>query len=116
MVTSSPMSTSTFAIIQTGGKQYKVREGQTLDIELLPGLKDKKIRFDKVLLVTKDGEKAEVGKPFVKGAYCDAELLKEHRGPKKISFKYIRREKAATKIGHRQDLLRVTIKSIHGGK
>lgn len=112
MVTSAPM----FAIIQTGGKQYKVREGQTLDIELLPGLKDKKVKLDKVLLVTKDGQKAEVGKPYVKGAYCDAELVKEFRGPKLISFKYIRREKSATKIGHRQNLLRVLIKSIHGGK
>ena len=103
-----------FAVIETGGKQYKVRSGDELDIERLDVAKGKTIRLDKVLLLSKDGS-AEVGRPFVKGAYCEAELLKEIKGPKVISFKYIRREKSATKIGHRQNYLKVKIKSIHNG-
>ena len=102
-----------FAVIETGGKQYKVRSGDELDIERLDVAKSKTIRLDKVLLLSKDGS-VEVGRPFVKGAYCEAELLKEVKGPKVISFKYIRREKSATKIGHRQNYLKVKIKSIHG--
>ena len=102
-----------FAVIETGGKQYKVRSGDELDIERLDVAKSKTIRLDKVLLLSKDGS-VEVGRPFVKGAYCGAELLKEVKGPKVISFKYIRREKSATKIGHRQNYLKVKIKSIHG--
>jgi len=102
-----------FAVIQTGGKQYKVKSGDELDIERFDVGKSKTIRLDKVLLISKD-ESVEVGRPFVKGAYCEAELLKEVKGPKVISFKYIRREKSATKIGHRQNYLRIKVKVIHG--
>ena len=102
-----------FAVIQTGGKQYKVKSGDELDIERFDVGKSKTIRLDKVLLISKDGS-VEVGRPFVKGAYCEAELLKEVKGPKVISFKYIRREKSATKIGHRQNYLRIKVKVIHG--
>ena len=101
-----------FAIIQTGGKQYKVKAGDELEIERLDLGKSKTLKLDRVLLLSKEGA-AEVGKPFVKGAYCEAELVREVKGPKVISFKYIRREKSATKIGHRQKYLRVKIKSIH---
>ncbi len=101
-----------FAIIKTGGKQYKVREGEELSIELLELGKSKVLKLDQVLLVSNDS-KVDVGRPFLKGAYCEAELIKEFRGPKSISFKYIRREKSATKRGHRQNYLKVKIKSIH---
>lgn len=110
MVTSQAM----FAIIKTGGKQYKVKEGDELSIELLELGKTKTLKLDQVLLVEKSGA-LQVGRPNVKGAYCEAEVLKEYRGPKSVSFKYIRREKAATKIGHRQNYLKVKIKSIHAG-
>lgn len=103
-----------FAIIQTGGKQYKVKAGDELEIERLPVGKAKTIKLDRVLLLSNDG-KVEVGRPFVKGAYCDAELLQEVKGPKSISFKYIRREKSATKRGHRQKYLKLKIKSLHHG-
>ena len=103
-----------FAIIQTGGKQYKVKAGDELEIERLPIGKTKSIKFDQVLALSKEGA-MEVGRPFIKGAYCEAELLGEVKAPKKISFKYIRREKSATKIGHRQKYLKVKIKSIHHG-
>ena len=103
-----------FAVIETGGKQYKVKSGDELDIERLDTGKSDTFKLDKVLLLSGD-DKLEVGKPYVKGAYCQAELVKEFRGPKVISFKYIRREKSATKVGHRQNYLKVRIKSIHHG-
>mgnify|MGYP003394320199 CR=1 FL=1 len=103
-----------FAIIETGGKQYKVKAGDELNVELIEGAaKAKTIKFDQVLLLSGEGA-LQVGRPFVKGAYCEAELLREIKGPKTISFKYIRREKSATKSGHRQKYLKVKIKSIHG--
>lgn len=102
-----------FAIIRTGGKQYKVKAGDELSIERLEHSKSAKtIKLEPVLLVSKEGS-IEVGRPVLKGAFCEAEILAETKGPKLISFKYIRREKSATKIGHRQKLLRVKIKSIH---
>lgn len=101
-----------FAVIQTGGKQYKVKAGDELNIELLDLGKSKTVKLDKVLLTANDSS-VQVGRPFVSGAYCDAELVAEVKDRKKISFKYIRREKSATKIGHRQKYLKVKIKSIH---
>ena len=103
-----------FAIIRTGGKQYKVKAGDELEIERSGHANAKTLKLDKVLLCSKDGS-VEVGNPYLKGAYCEAELLKETKGPKVVSFKYIRREKSATKIGHRQQYLKVKIKSIHHG-
>ena len=100
------------AVIETGGKQYKVKAGDEFAIELLDHGKAKSFKLDKVLLLSGDAG-IEVGKPYVRGAYCEAELVKEFRGPKVISFKYIRREKSATKIGHRQNYLQVKIRSIH---
>ena len=102
-----------FAILSTGGKQYKVKAGDELSIERLEhSARSKTIKLEQVLLVSKEGS-VEVGRPFLKGAFCEAEVLSETKGPKLISFKYIRREKSATKIGHRQKLLKVKIKSIH---
>ena len=117
-----------FAVIQTGGKQYREKSGDELLVERfdtgLPAArlpdgqgqagKQKTLKFDKILLVSGDAG-VEVGRPFVKGAFCEAELLGETKGPKVISFKYIRREKSATKIGHRQQYLKLKIKSIHKG-
>ena len=103
-----------FAIIRTGGKQYKVKEGEELSIERFDSGKSKTLKLDQVLLLSKNGT-VEVGRPVLKDAYCEAELLKEYRGPKTISFKYIRREKSATKKGHRQNYFQVKIKAIHAG-
>ncbi len=103
-----------FAVIETGGKQYRVKTGDELLVELLDHSKSKTLKLDKVLLLSGDSG-IEVGRPFIKGAYCEAELLAETKGPKVISFKYIRREKSATKVGHRQKYLKLKIKSIHKG-
>jgi large subunit ribosomal protein L21 len=105
-----------FAIIQTGGKQYKVKAQDELLIERFePAPKAKAFKLDQVLLVSNNGT-SEVGRPFIKGAYCEAELVGEVKSPKSISFKYIRRKKSATRIGHRQKYFKVKIKSIHRGE
>ena len=106
------VSSSMFAVIATGGKQYKVKAGDELNIELMDIGESKNLKLGKVLLLSGDGV-LDVGKPFVKGAYCEAELIEQVKGPKVISFKYIRREKSATKRGHRQKYLKVKIKAIH---
>ncbi len=103
-----------FAVIETGGKQYRVKSGDELLIERLDVGKNKTVKLDKVLLLSGDSV-LEVGRPFVKGAYCEAEFLGDVKGPKVISFKYIRREKSATKRGHRQQYLKLKIKTIHTG-
>ncbi len=101
-----------FAIIQAGGKQYKVEPGGELEIERRELGKSKTLKLDRVLLFSKEGE-VLTGNPYLKGAYCEAEVLDEVKGPKVISFKYIRRKKSATRIGHRQKYLKLKIKSIH---
>ncbi len=101
-----------FAVIETGGKQYKIKAGDELQIELAGAPKAKSLKLDRVLLLSKEGS-VEVGNPFIKGAYCEADVLAQVKAPKVVSFKYIRREKSATKVGHRQKLLKVKIKSIH---
>lgn len=101
-----------FAIIQTGGKQYKVKPGDELEIERREHGKSKTLKLEPVLLVSNEGA-VQTGNPHLKGAWCEAEILAETKGPKVISFKYIRREKSATKIGHRQQYLKLKIKSIH---
>lgn len=106
---------STFAVIQTGGKQYRVKSGDELDIELTDFAKTKALRLDKVLLISDEKGEVIVGRPFIKGAFCDTEVVEEFRGKKTISFKYIRREKSATKRGHRQNYLKVKIKALHQG-
>ena len=103
-----------FAILKTGGKQHKVKVGDELLIERLEIGKAKTLKLDHVLALSKEGG-LEVGRPFIKGAYCEAELLGEEKSAKSFSFKYIRREKSATKKGHRQNYLKVKIKSIHHG-
>ncbi len=103
-----------FAIIETGGKQYKVKAGDELNVELLEVGKAKSLKLDKVLLVSKD-DAVTVGRPHVKGAYVEADVLGEVKSHKTFSYKYIRREKSATKSGHRQNYLKLKIKSVHNG-
>ncbi len=102
----------TYAIVQTGGKQVLAEAGKQIDIEKLEAKEGSTIKLDKVLLVSSEG-KISVGRPYVKGAYVEAEIVKNYRDKKVISFKYIRREGGAkTKIGHRQNLTRIRVKSV----
>jgi len=98
-----------YAIIETGGKQEKVVVGDVLTIERVSNKKD--ITFSHVLMLC-DGEKVEVGAPFVKGAKVSAQVLGSLRGPKVVSFTYRRRKSSRRIHGHRQELSRVKITEI----
>jgi large subunit ribosomal protein L21 len=102
-----------FAVIRTGGKQYKVTEGETLDIELVefPAEGEKKITISDVLLVG-NGDKYSVGSPLLSGATVGLELVDEIKGKKVIAYKYRRREGYHRTVGHRQKLSRVKVTGI----
>jgi large subunit ribosomal protein L21 len=91
-----------YAVIETGGKQYMVREGDSLTVELLDAEVGSKISLDTVLAVS-DGEKIVVGTPIVDGAAVSAEVLDHVKGRKVVSFKKKRRKGYSRKIGHRQE-------------
>lgn len=99
------------AIIETGGKQYKVAEGDTLFIEKLPAEAGDAVTFRKVLAVI-DGDKLTVGTPVVEGAKVDASVVKNGRGKKVIVFKYKPKKGYRRKQGHRQPYTKVTIGKI----
>jgi large subunit ribosomal protein L21 len=101
-----------FAVIQSGGKQYRVSPGDVLDIERVATEGDgSAIQFDRVLMVSGDGG-VQVGNPVVEGALVSASLVGEVRGPKIRVFKKKRRKQYRRTNGHRQDLLRVKIGEI----
>ena len=99
------------AIIETGGKQYKVAEGDTLFIEKLPAEAGDAVTFRKVLAVI-DGDKLTVGTPVVEGAKVDASVVKNGKGKKIIVFKYKPKKNYRRKQGHRQPYTKVTIGKI----
>ncbi len=100
-----------FAIIRTGGKQYKVQAGDKIEVEKLEGAEGDTLKIDDVLFVT-DGKKATVGTPVVKGATVTATLFAQKRAPKIIVFKKKRRANYRRKKGHRQNLTVLQIKDI----
>lgn len=100
-----------FSVIETGGKQYKVAVGQKIKIEKLNDEKGIKVYFDKVLL-TVDGDKAEIGTPHVKGAKVEAVVSKQSRDKKKIVFRYHSKTRYRKKKGHRQSYTEVEITKI----
>jgi len=102
-----------FAVIHTGGKQYKVEKGDTLRIEKLSDLKDGKVVFDKVLLVD-DGATTKVGAPYITGATVSATVLvEEGKGKKVLVVKYRPKSRYFKKNGHRQPFTEVKIDSIN---
>ena len=102
-----------YAVIKTGGKQYRVAQNDLLEIERLPGDKGGTIEFDEVLMLGGDGA-AKIGAPFITGAKVTAELVDQTRGPKLIAFKKRRRKNSRRKKGHRQDHSSVRITGITG--
>ena len=96
-----------FAVIRTGGKQYKVTEGEILDVELLEAT-DSKISISDVLLVG-NGTDIKIGKPALAGAIVTLELLEDIKAPKVVAYKYRRREGYHRTVGHRQKLSRVKV-------
>lgn len=102
-----------YAVIKTGGKQYKVSEGLRLKVEKLPYDVNDEVTLTDVLFVEKNGE-IKVGAPLVKGATVIASVVKHGRGEKVISFKYTAKSGFHKKIGHRQSYTEILIKSING--
>ena len=102
---------SMYAVVETGGKQYRVAAGDKLEIERLTVEAGKPVTFDRVLLVNLDG-KLSVGAPTVANATVVADVVGHIRGEKKIAFKMRRRKGYHRTVGHRQELTVVQIKEI----
>lgn len=100
-----------FAIIQSGGKQYKVSEGAQLKIEKITGDQGASFSFDKVLLLV-DGDKVEIGAPYLTGKKIDSKIIKRGRAKKVIVFKYKSKTRQKRKKGHRQHFTEVEITKI----
>ena len=103
-----------YAIIRTGGHQYRVREGDTITVELLAGESGDHVTFDEVLLVERDGT-VQVGAPTVAGATVTAAVDAQVRGPKLLAMKYKNKTRSRTVRGHHQHLTRLKITSITAG-
>ena len=103
-----------FAVLKTGGKQYRVAANQILTVEKLPAEAGETVEFDEVLML--GGDDVRVGAPFVAGAVVKAEVLEQLKGPKTIAFvKRRRKHSSQRKRGHRQHLTRVRIIDILAG-
>ena len=102
-----------YAVIKTGGKQYRVAKDDIITIEKLQGEAGSKVEFGEVLMVG-EGASVKVGAPVVSGAKVTGELVEQTRGPKVIAFKKRRRKNSRRKHGHRQDLTKVRITAIVG--
>jgi large subunit ribosomal protein L21 len=106
-----------YAIVETGGKQYRVQPGDTIAVERLAGEPGETLDLDRVLLIGGDGERARVGLPGVEGAVVRAEVVEHARGEKIIVFRYKSKVRYRRKTGHRQALTRLRITDILvGGK
>jgi len=102
-----------YAIIETGGKQYRVQEGDVLRVEKLEIADGETIKFDKVLLVADEG-KLNVGKPYVDGAIVEGLVEKQGKAKKIIIFKYKPKKDYRKKQGHRQPFTQIKIEKIVG--
>ncbi len=101
-----------YAVVETGGKQYRVQKDDVVAVELIEGAKaGDQIELGRVLALN-DGSALKVGAPVVEGASVKAEVIEEFRGEKVVAFKKKRRKGYHKKIGHRQDLLRVKVVSV----
>ena len=97
-----------FAVIETGGKQYRVSPGSKIKVEKLATKESEDFVFDKVLLVS-DGKAVKIGKPYLDGSKVEAKILKQGRADKKIVFRYKSKTRQRTKKGHRQHYTEVEI-------
>ncbi|WP_343560514.1 50S ribosomal protein L21 [Kiloniella sp. b19] len=104
-----------FAVIKTGGKQYKVRKDDVLVVEKLNAEAGASVDFNEVLMIG-DGEKATIGAPVVDGAVVKADVVEQTRGDKVVIFKKKRRKNHRRKNGHRQHLTVIKVTDIAGGK
>lgn len=101
-----------YAVIQTGGKQYRVKEGDLLFVEKLAGERNDQIVFDQVLLISGDDSDPVFGAPFVENAKVACEIVEQFRGKKILVYKFKRRKKYRRRQGHRQYYTRLRVKQI----
>jgi large subunit ribosomal protein L21 len=109
-----PQTVMTYAIIKTGGRQFRVAEGDTIDVDLLDIDPGKTATFGDVLMFA-DGKNVTHGDPVISGANVTAEVVEQRKDKKVIAFKYKRRKGYHRTVGHRRKLTRVKIKSISVG-
>ncbi len=102
-----------YAVIETGGKQYRVQKGDIINVEKLDNAEGKKISVGTVLAVS-DGKELKVGAPVLKGAKVMAKVVDHHRGDKVVAFKKKRRKGYKRKVGHRQSLTQLQVEEITG--
>ena len=102
-----------YAVIETGGKQYKVENGDVVFVEKLEATEGSKVELDKVLLISNDGN-LSTGKPYVDGAKVEATVLEQGKGKKIIVFKYKAKKNYRKKQGHRQPFTKVKVGKIVG--
>jgi large subunit ribosomal protein L21 len=100
-----------YAVVNTGGKQYKVQKGETLRIEKIPGEVGSQVTFDKVLMVA-DGENVRLGQPLLEKAAVLASIVEQDKAKKILVFKYKRRKRYRRKQGHRQPYTAIRIDGI----
>ncbi len=102
-----------YAVIQTGGKQYRVQPGQTITVEKLPGEAGEPVEFGEVLLISGEGDDAvQIGQPMVEGARVKGEIAWQGRGKKITVYKAKRRKDYRRRYGHRQDYTAVKISDV----
>jgi len=101
-----------YAVVETGGKQYRVQEGDELKVELLKGEPGDEIILDKVLMRGKD-DSVEIGTPYIYGASVKAEILDFGRGDKILVFKYKSKKNIRKMQGHRQDYVKIRITEVN---
>ena len=100
-----------YAVVTTGGKQYRVKKGETLKIEKIPGEVGSSVAFDQVLMVS-DGDRVEIGQPLVENAVVNAHIVEQGKHKKILVFKYKRRKRFRRTQGHRQQFTAVKIDDI----
>ena len=101
-----------YAIIKTGGKQYKVTPECVLDVEKIDLEAGKSVKFEEVLAIGEEGGQLKVGTPLLKGAVVEGEVVEQFRAEKVWAFKMKRRKSYRRTIGHRQNLTKVKITAI----
>ncbi|HTE53121.1 MAG TPA: 50S ribosomal protein L21 [Kofleriaceae bacterium] len=102
-----------YAVIETGGKQYRVQPGETVVVETLPGSSGDAIEFSRVLLIS-DDETVAVGRPAIEGARVTGQIVEQGLGEKLIVYKFKRRKNQRKRNGHRQPYTAVKIQSVQG--
>lgn len=104
-----------YAIIDDSGQQFRVQEGDQIEVDLRPAEPGTTLTFDRVVLVGGQGDKTLIGKPHVEGASVTAEVLGDVKGEKLTIYKYKKRKKSRRHVGHRQKYLSVRITKIKVG-